>query len=407
MRVLTKELSQHTLRCLVRLCLPCLVWVHATRFQTVFVAVAALLRGQRLSAARLGRAIAGPVAHKHKIKRIDRLLGNVPLQQEQPLFYAAIVQRLLRDLPRPVLLLDWTKAVDGFYALVAAVPVDGRALPLYTQVHPEKKQGNRRVHRHFFRSLAALLPADCRPIVVMDAGFGSHVWKMLRQELSWDFVARIRGIMKVCPIAGTDWIAATSLYPQATATATDLGMWTACRNGAQGCYRLVQSKQPPKPGHRWRKAPRSGTQKSAKAAAQEPWLLATSLDTATAAQIMAAYRLRMRIEETFRDAKNHRFGWSLREARATQAERVEILLLLAALAMLLVTIVGLMAEQAGAHRAYQANTMTVRRVLSHFVLGTFILQDECLPHHHVIPFPLGLAPLHQRIREIAQPCGAG
>lgn len=212
-----------------------------------------------------------------------RLLGNFHLQQEQPLFYAAMAKRLLRQLPRPVLLLDWTKAVDGFYALVAALPVDGRALPLYTQVHPKKKQGNRRVHRQFLHTLAALVPPGCRPIVVMDAGFGSHVWQMIQQELDWDFVVRIRGIVQVCPDPGTDWIAATSLYAHATATPADVGRWTLCRSGAQGRYRLVQIKQPPQPRHRWRKAPRSGTQKSAKAAAKEPWLLATSLETATGA----------------------------------------------------------------------------------------------------------------------------
>lgn len=209
------------------------------------------------------------------------------------------------------------------------------------------------------------------------------------------------------------WLAPMGGQPRASAQFLPalfpdrLAPLSACRSGAQGRYRLVQCKQPPKPGHRWRKAPRSGTQKSAKAAAKEPWLLATSLDTATAAAIVAAYRLRMQIEETFRDAKNHRFGWSLREARVTQAARVEILLLVAALAMLVVTLVGVLAEEAGAHRAYQANTITARRVLSHFVLGNLILRDLCLPHRHDIPFPLGFAPIHERIRDIAQPCGFG
>jgi hypothetical protein len=95
------------------------------------------------------------------------------------------------------------------------------------------------------------------------------------------------------------------------------------------------------------------------------------------------------------------FGWSLREARATQAERVEVLLLIAALAML----VGLMAEEAGAYRAYQANTVTSRRVLSHFVLGNLILQDACLPHRCEIPIPVGFAPIHTHIREMTPPCG--
>ena len=46
------------------------------------------------------------------------------------------------------------------------------------------------------------------------------------------------------------------------------------------------------------------------ARAREPWLLATSLPVTTklAKQVVRLYRLRMSIEEGFRDMKSHQFG---------------------------------------------------------------------------------------------------
>ena len=84
----------------------------------------------------------------------------------------------------------------------------------------------------------------------------------------------------------------------------------------------------------------------------------------------------MQIEETFRDAKSHRFGWSLGIVRLSTPQRTAALLVLAALAMVVVTLIGMAAERAGAHRAYQANTET-RRVLSFFALaGAIIRKDD-------------------------------
>ena len=108
-------------------------------------------------------------------------------------------------------------------------------------------------------------------------------------------------------------------------------------------------------------------------AALDPWLLATSLPDADAAAIVGIYARRMQIEETFRDTKNHRFGWSLGDVRLSTPQRTAVLLTLAALAFLVVTLIGMTAERRGDHRAYQANTEK-RRVLSFLVLAAAILR---------------------------------
>ena len=112
-------------------------------------------------------------------------------------------------------------------------------------------------------------------------------------------------------------------------------------------------------------------------AALDPWLLATSMSDGDAASVVSIYARRMQIEETFRDAKNHRFGWSLGDVRLSTPQRIAVLLTLAALAFLVVTLIGMAAERRGAHRAYQANTEK-RRVLSFLVLAAAILRRNAL-----------------------------
>lgn len=55
----------------------------------------------------------------------------------------------------------------------------------------------------------------------------------------------------------------------------------------------------------------------------------------------------MQIEEAFRDAKNSRFGWAMDAACTARSERVEMMVLFAALASLLILVVGISAEGAG------------------------------------------------------------
>ena len=112
-------------------------------------------------------------------------------------------------------------------------------------------------------------------------------------------------------------------------------------------------------------------------AALDPWLLATSMSEGDASCIVGIYARRMQIEETFRDAKNHRFGWSLGDVSLSTPQRTAVLLTLAALSFLVVTLIGIAAERRGAHRGYQANTEK-RRVLSFLVLAAAILRRESL-----------------------------
>ena len=69
--------------------------IHATRYRALMAAVGAGLSGASVSITALGRALSGPAYIKHKIKRLDRLVGNRHLNTERMALYGAITQWLL------------------------------------------------------------------------------------------------------------------------------------------------------------------------------------------------------------------------------------------------------------------------------------------------------------------------
>jgi Transposase DDE domain len=358
---------------LCRVLKTCREEIHTTRFAAMVAVVGGIICGGRLSLTAIGRAIGGRSFPKHGIKRVDRLLSNWRMRAERWLYFSDLAAFLVGRCANPVVLVDWTKVSDDFHALVAAVPIGGRALTIYEEVHPEQKLGNPRVQAAFLRALRDVLPDSCRPIVVTDAGFQGPFFRVIRQ-LGWDFVGRIRGTAKMRSRAGGPWQTVSNLYATATANPQDLGDFQLYRSDSIAA-RLVLAPRPRRRKEhpwRWRWSAQGGVSPSTISGAKEPWLLATSIPSEAAA-IIAIYATRMQIEETFRDVKNPRFGWSLRHVRGHSADRLTLLVLFAALATLLVTLLGLVASAVGRQRRYQANTVRTR-VLSNFVLGLAIFE---------------------------------
>lgn len=353
--------------------------MHATRLRVLWAAVDAITRGGRLTLTGLGRTLRSRTSVKHTIKRMDRLLGNAHLQSERVLIYAAVIQHVLGSQTRPVIVVDWSDlTTDRCWQLLrASLPVGGRAVTLYEEVHPLQKLGNRQVQHTFLRSLQQVLPAGVRPILVTDAGFRSP-WFRAVEQLGWTFVGRVRNRDLVCFAPASPWIPCKSLYARTSATPKTVGVCDLVRSQSFRC-RLVLVKEPRK--HRihtsvWGQKVRSGHSRKQAASNREPWLLATSpaLADCPAKQIVAFYRTRMQIEEAFRDMKSERYGFGLTGSHTTQRARWTILLLIAALAHLALWLVGLATIQARHHYQYQANTTRHRLVLSAITLGRHVIQ---------------------------------
>ena len=353
--------------------------IHATRRRVLWAAIDAVTRGGRLTLTGIGRTLRSQTTVKHTIKRVDRFLSHPHLHRDRALLYTALIQQMLGPQTCPVIVVDWSDLTTDrrWQVLRAALPVGGRALTLYDEVHPLQTLGNRRVQQAFLRTLQRFLPAGVTPILVTDAGFRSP-WFRAVEPLGWTFVGRVRNRDLVSFEPASPWISCKSLYARARVTPKTVGACDLVRSQPFRC-RLVWVKEPRK--HRihtsvWGQKIRSGHSRKQAAGHREPWLLATSLARANyqAKQIVAFYRTRMHIEEAFRDMKSAPYGFGLSESHTTQRERWTMLLLIGAIAHLAVWLVGCATIQARGHYQYQANTTRTRLVLSAITLGLQIIQ---------------------------------
>jgi hypothetical protein len=131
-----------------------------------------LLEGGQLWLTALGRSLPGATADKHRIKAADRLLGSAAIQRALPELYAVLASFLLRRIRRPVILIDWTGGgSSAFYILCASLCFHGRALPLWSRTFPVKRKCSPSAQREFLEGLVAVVPRNCCPILVTDAGF--------------------------------------------------------------------------------------------------------------------------------------------------------------------------------------------------------------------------------------------
>ncbi|WP_126456857.1 hypothetical protein [Sulfuriflexus mobilis] len=140
------------------------------------------------------------------------------------MLYQALAQRLIGKQRQPVILVDWSDLSAGrkFHLLRASLPVGGRALTLYEETHHQQYEGNPQVHARFLLALKTILPDDCCPVIVTDAGYRVPRFKAV-QALGWDFVGRIGGHTMISPQSKAECIRVEPILDTATTRPRYLG----------------------------------------------------------------------------------------------------------------------------------------------------------------------------------------
>lgn len=365
--------------------------MHQTRRRALEVIVMAALSGRRLTVTDLGRSIDSLAKQKHCIKRADRLLSNMHCHAQREAIYAALVQRLIGNRKRPIIIIDWSDMdkCKRHYLLRASLAVEGRSFTLYEEVHTVKTKEKPKSHLDFMRTLKSMLADDCCPIIVSDAGFRVP-WFKIVESFGWDWIGRVRNRTFVQLANNECWFSCKALYDNATTTPKALGAAHMARSNPIACQLVLYKGKPKGRVHKNRLGKRSKATRSRRAEVpgKEPWLLATSLpfSSTLAKKIVSLYELRMQIEESFRDLKSSRFGLSLELHLTHQVERLQILLLIAALALMVAWLMGKAAELTDQHWQYQANTVRTRKVLSTIFIGLKMIDDKrtTLTAHDII-----------------------
>jgi len=355
--------------------------IHKARLCALMTNVGALLQGQTLTVTGLGRSSCRPVSAKYAIKQSDRLVGNTHLKTELVQIYRALIHCFINPQSRPVIIVDWSDyTYDRRWILLrASVPVGGRALTLYEEVHPLQGYGNAALQKRFLHTLHTLLPQGVCPLVVTDAGFIGP-WFRDVMALGWDYVGRIRPNLLYWDTARSEWTRCVNLYPQAQRKPQHYGGVLLARRNPLSCYLHLYREAPQGRHKRTLSGRRSQRTVSNANALREtsPWLLVTSLEPGSypARAIVALYRTRMQIEQAFRDIKNTRSGFCLRQTRSRAPYRLAHLLLIGMLATFAAWLVGRLAEQQKQQYQFQANTIKNVRVLSLFFLGLQCLKQQ-------------------------------
>ena len=371
---------------------PCLTEIHAKRAAALTRATAALLRGgiTSLSAIAL-HLLSREVVLKHRLKSVDRLLGNRALQRERFGVYRRLAQRWLTGVEQWLIVVDWSDVTQDqrWQLLRASVVVEGRSITLYEEVHPQRKLGHPTVHRAFVQRLKRIIPAGCRVIVLTDAGFHAPWFKLIGEQ-GWQFIGRIRGKNQLQLGENEPWMAARDLYRRAGTRACNLGVGLYVRSNPV-TVRAVLAKRPRQGRHRlniYGKKRKGRASAKCARAAREPWLLVSSLGLRhlNAATLIGLYAQRMRIEQSFRDTKNARRGLGLEVARSRRGQRFEILLLLAHLAAFVQRLVGESAKEQQLELQFMGSRRRERREISVLTLGRRILDvaPRCL--HQLRPW---------------------
>jgi hypothetical protein len=339
--------------------------LHSKRVLSLALATLGVIHAASLSVYAIGQALAEArgTQGKHGVKQVDRLLSNTGLSLWE--LFALWVPFVLGQRTQALVNMDWTdfEADDHTTLVVSLVTGHGRSTPLvWLTVQKSLLQGMRNeVEDAVLVRLRECIPSSVKVTVLADRGFADQKLYALLKQLGFDYVVRFRQCITVTSAEGerrkaADWV------PEAGRARKLLKARVTADLAQVGAVVCVKKK-----------------------GMKEPWCLATSHQELSAAQVIRLYSRRFTIEEGFRDVKDMRFGMGLSSFRIADPERRDRMLLLAAMACALLTLLGAAGESLGMERYLKANT-DKRRTYSLFRQGCMYYRAlPNMPEHRMRP----------------------
>jgi hypothetical protein len=340
--------------------------LHAKRVKSLAGATLGVIVSASLAVGLIGQglALARGRLTKHAVKQVDRLLSNRGIDVDALLVHW--VPYVVGGRPRISVAMDWTEFDDDQQAtiMLSLLCRHGRATPL-VWLSVDKATLKDRRNEYEYQALvrlARVLPAETSVRIVADRGFGDQkLYRVLTEELKFDFVIRFRGNIRVTAADGEarpagEWVSAggrARALRGATVTAADYPVATVV------CVRAPDMK--------------------------EPWCLASNCADEPARALINLYGRRWGIEGSFRDTKDLRFGMGLGSMHVSTPDRRDRLWLINAFAVVLLTLLGAAGEALGYDRHLKTNT-TKRRTHSLFRQGSMLYDlMPNMPEHRLLP----------------------
>lgn len=340
--------------------------LHAKRVLSLAGATVGAIESASLAVALIGQglALARGLATKQAVKQVDRLLSNQGIDVD------ALLRRwvpfVVGQRPSITVAMDWTEfEADGQATIMLSLLCrHGRATPLFwltVDTATLKTRRNGCEYQVLVR-FAEVLPDGVQVCLVADRGFGDRkLYRVLADELKFDFVIRFRGIITVTAADG-----------EARAAAE----WV----GAGGRARVLRAAAVTAVGH-----PVGSVVCVQAKGMKQPWCLATSTTDKPTRELINLYAKRWSIESSFRDSKDLRFGMGMGTVHVSTPDRRDRLWLINAFAVALLTLLGAAGEALGYDRLLKSNT-TKRRTHSLLRQGHMLHQlIPTMPEHRLRP----------------------
>ena len=242
---------------------------------------------------------------------ISRLLGNDLIEVDAVMarYGRDVVARIGASGQRIVLIMDQTQLTARHQAVMVAVRIGGRALPLSWRIKETRGAIGFAEQRAALEAVLPLLPAGAKPVLMGDRFYGSPALISWCRDHGWDWRLRLKQDLLVFEDGGETTLAECFTRGEHMLTNIELTEKRVVTNVA-----MVHEA-----GH------------------PEPWIIA--LSEAPTVHRAFDYGLRWGIEPMFSDFKTRGFG--IRDSHIQRTDRLGRLILVMALALFWAVSVGM------------------------------------------------------------------